>query len=165
MSNVNHPTHYATKSGVEVIEITRHLSNNLGNAVKYMLRAGKKGDAKEDLAKAAWYLVDECQCGIADHEIPQIARWKCVKAAVNLEQATENYPTRHLLLRMATGHVSGLDMISVALVIHHSTGLCGKDLPHGYTMEKMCLIILQRPMSDVVSFVGADNLKLYSEPR
>lgn len=165
MSSVNHPTHYATKSGVEVIDITRHLSNNLGNAVKYMLRAGKKGDAKEDLAKAAWYLVDECQCGISDYEIPQIIRWKCVKAALALEPTTESYPTKHLLLRMATGSVSDVDMVSVALVIHHSMGLCGKDLPHGYNMDKMCRVVLEHGMSDVVNFVGAENLKRYTEPR
>ena len=83
MSSVNHPTHYATKSGVEVIEITRHLSNNLGNAVKYMLRAGKKGDAKEDMAKAAWYLVDEVETSMWDEtKIKKHLRWKCSQVAV-----------------------------------------------------------------------------------
>ena len=56
---VNHPPHYgALPCGVEVIEITEHLNFNRGNAVKYLLRAGKKGDAAkeiEDLRKAAWY--------------------------------------------------------------------------------------------------------------
>jgi hypothetical protein len=56
---VNHPPHYGgLPCGVEVIEITEHLNFNRGNAVKYLLRAGKKGDAAreiEDLRKAAWY--------------------------------------------------------------------------------------------------------------
>lgn len=55
------PAHYKkSPSGIEVIEITRHLSFNLGNVVKYVLRAGHKTpDPIEDLRKAAWYLNDE----------------------------------------------------------------------------------------------------------
>jgi len=57
---VNHPPHYtAHPSGVECIEITRHMNFNLGNAMKYIWRAGEKGKAIEDLEKARWYLTDE----------------------------------------------------------------------------------------------------------
>ena len=57
---VNHPPHYKNHpSGVECIEITRHMNFNLGNAVKYIWRAGLKGDAIEDLKKAVFYLQDE----------------------------------------------------------------------------------------------------------
>lgn len=57
---VNHPYHYvAHPSGVECIEITRHMNFCLGNAMKYIWRAGLKGDALEDLRKAAWYIDDE----------------------------------------------------------------------------------------------------------
>lgn len=58
---VNHPAHYQTASGLEVIEVIEAFGLNfsLGNAVKYILRAGKKGDAVEDLKKAAWYLARE----------------------------------------------------------------------------------------------------------
>ena len=43
---VNHPTHYTSDpSGVECIEITRHRNFNIGNAIKYLWRAGlKKGN-------------------------------------------------------------------------------------------------------------------------
>ena len=61
---VNHPSHYTTHpSGVEVIEITRHMNFNLWNVVKYVLRAGNKLPEKEieDLQKAAWYLNDEIE--------------------------------------------------------------------------------------------------------
>ena len=62
MDAVNHPKHYAGyPATVECIDITRHLSFDLGNAVKYVWRAGKKGDkakAIEDLKKAKWYLND-----------------------------------------------------------------------------------------------------------
>lgn len=54
---VNHPPHYTNHpSGVECIEITEHMNFCLGNAMKYIWRAGEKGDALEDLKKARWYL-------------------------------------------------------------------------------------------------------------
>lgn len=57
---VNHPLHYtAHPSGIECIEVTRHMGFNLGNVVKYVWRADLKADALEDLRKAAWYLADE----------------------------------------------------------------------------------------------------------
>lgn len=57
---VNHPAHYTSHpSGVECIQITRWMSFNLGNAIKYIWRAGNKGNALEDLKKARWYLDDE----------------------------------------------------------------------------------------------------------
>lgn len=57
---VNHPPHYtAHPSGVECIQITRHMNFNLGNATKYIWRAGLKGEAIEDLEKAQFYIADE----------------------------------------------------------------------------------------------------------
>lgn len=54
---VNHPAHYQGKK-FEVIDIIEdfELSFNLGNALKYILRAGKKGNTTEDLKKAIWYI-------------------------------------------------------------------------------------------------------------
>lgn len=57
---VNNPPHYNNHpSGIECIEITRHMSFNLGNVFKYLWRCGDKGKYLEDLKKAAWYLNDE----------------------------------------------------------------------------------------------------------
>jgi hypothetical protein len=59
---VNHPKHYISHpSGVECITITRHMTFNLGNAIKYIWRAGEKDANRtiEDLEKARWYLADE----------------------------------------------------------------------------------------------------------
>jgi hypothetical protein len=58
---VNHPAHYTVDpSGVECIEIVRHRSFNIGNAIKYLWRAGLKDDARiQDLQKAIWYIEDE----------------------------------------------------------------------------------------------------------
>lgn len=58
--NVNHPKHYIKHpSGVECIQITRHMSFNLGNAIKYIWRSDLKGKDIEDLKKALWYIKDE----------------------------------------------------------------------------------------------------------
>lgn len=59
---VNNPPHYTSHpSGIEAIEVTRHMNFNLGNAMKYIWRAGLKDKAKtiEDLKKAIFYLNDE----------------------------------------------------------------------------------------------------------
>jgi hypothetical protein len=54
--NIN-PQHYRQHpSGVECITITEHFGFCIGNAIKYLWRAGLKGDAVEDLKKAAWYI-------------------------------------------------------------------------------------------------------------
>lgn len=57
---VNHPSHY-NQGKIEVIEAIDDwkLGFSLGNAVKYIARAGHKGDRLEDLRKAAWYLNHE----------------------------------------------------------------------------------------------------------
>ena len=59
---VNHPPHY-TDGGIETIDYIRAKLTPeefrgycRGNALKYLSRAGKKGDPAEDLAKAQWYL-------------------------------------------------------------------------------------------------------------
>jgi hypothetical protein len=65
--NVNHPKHYTTHpSGVECIDIARHYCFAIGNAIKYLWRAGLKKDVSlndkqkeiEDLEKAIWYIND-----------------------------------------------------------------------------------------------------------
>lgn len=59
---VNHPKHYtAHPSGIECIQITRHMGFNLGNAMKYIWRADLKDNAIEDLEKAVWYIKDEIE--------------------------------------------------------------------------------------------------------
>jgi hypothetical protein len=54
---VDHPKHYQG-SNFEVIDIINDYKLNfeLGNAIKYILRAEKKGNKKQDLEKAIWYL-------------------------------------------------------------------------------------------------------------
>lgn len=67
---VDHPSHYTwlkEKCGIEVIDITRHLDFDKGNAIKYILRSGYKEEKGytsnqkeiEDIKKAIWYLNDK----------------------------------------------------------------------------------------------------------
>lgn len=67
---VSHPGHYTWLKelcGVEVIDITRHMDFDLGNAIKYILRCGHKEELGysnkektiEDLQKAIFYLNDK----------------------------------------------------------------------------------------------------------
>lgn len=67
---VNHPYYYTWLKdlcGIEVIDITRHMNFNIGNVIKYVLRAGHKSEEGmnsrqkqiEDLQKAIFYLNDE----------------------------------------------------------------------------------------------------------
>ena len=60
---VNHPSHYTEHpSGVECIQVTEHMNFCLGNAVKYIWRAGLKSDSPiEDLKKARWYIERELE--------------------------------------------------------------------------------------------------------
>ena len=57
---VNHPPHYR-RGGMEVIDVIEAfgLGFALGNAVKYILRAGRKGNRLEDLKKARFYVERE----------------------------------------------------------------------------------------------------------
>ena len=58
--NVDHPDHYLKDSGHEVIDVINSwkLNFELGNAIKYIARVGKKDSGKmmEDLEKAKWYI-------------------------------------------------------------------------------------------------------------
>ena len=65
--NVNHPIHYTSHpSGIECIEVVRHYCFSIGNAIKYLWRAGLKKEQGideidkeiEDLKKAIWYIND-----------------------------------------------------------------------------------------------------------
>ena len=71
--------HY-NSGGIEAIDVIEafELNFRLANVVKYVLRAGRKGDVLEDLEKAAWYLdreIDklETQAELEEQELTQSA--------------------------------------------------------------------------------------------
>ena len=58
VNKIDHPAHYAAGRKYEPIDVIEdwNLGFHLGNAVKYLSRAGRKEDALEDLKKAVWYI-------------------------------------------------------------------------------------------------------------
>lgn len=66
---VEHPSYYQGRNGIETIEIIRHYTCDIANALKYLTRAGLKGESgmtqrekeMEDCRKAIWYLRDYMQ--------------------------------------------------------------------------------------------------------
>lgn len=73
--SVNHPRHYTSHpSGIECIQVTEHMGFCVGNAVKYLWRAGQKGSTIEDLKKARWYI---------DREIARIENAAPVQSTVD----------------------------------------------------------------------------------
>lgn len=65
---VNHPPHYQA-GGLESIQVIEafNLNFRLGNVIKYILRADRKGTALQDLEKARWYLDREIAARKAEH--------------------------------------------------------------------------------------------------
>lgn len=59
---VDHPSHYNALP-VECIDVVEHMNFCLGNAIKYIWRAGLKpgADKTTDLEKARWYINRELQ--------------------------------------------------------------------------------------------------------
>lgn len=74
---VNRPKHYTSHpSNIECIVVTEHMNFCLGNAIKYIWRAGSKDDAIQDLAKARYYIdreIDRLQraAGKSGHNLPE----------------------------------------------------------------------------------------------
>lgn len=83
---VNHPKHYtSSKTGIEVIEVTRYLSGSLSNAWKYCCRYLLKGTPQQDLMKAVFYLKDFCK-------FPAISAYTCTeKQCVSLLKKMDKF--------------------------------------------------------------------------
>lgn len=79
--NVNSPSHYNVQGKYEVIDVIEDQNwgegFNRGNAVKYLLRAGKKDPNKEieDLEKARWYLDREIERLRFDKSLKKSKKW------------------------------------------------------------------------------------------
>lgn len=64
MSKIDHPKHYNQHpAGIECIDVVEAFNFSLGNAIKYIWRAGLKPgtSAREDLEKAEWYIQRELE--------------------------------------------------------------------------------------------------------
>lgn len=107
---VNHPKHYTSHpSGVECIEITRHMGFNTGNAFKYVWRADLKHDdgGIEDLEKAEFYIKDE------------IARRKKIKADAEAEKVANSI--------VATEEITAAKLATISFDVHPASGISTED--------------------------------------
>jgi len=100
---INNPAHYTSHpSGIECIQITRHMDFDLGNAIKYIWRAGLKGgtvdDAIRDLRKAVFYLEDR----IDMLEAEGIMTRAFERAMQTVEEAVSEFTTEEEFLGNAT---------------------------------------------------------------
>lgn len=82
---INSPAHYKAANGMESIDVIEAfgLGFRLGNVVKYILRAGKKGDRLEDLKKARWYLdreITRAEQGEKPTDDPIVTAWGTVQS-------------------------------------------------------------------------------------
>ncbi len=133
------PQHYKSHpSGVECIDITRHMDFCLGNAFKYLFRCGSKGSPLEDLKKARWYLEDALKhrrkgllCRIsnavnggydlgldAPHSVWRVVRTECrfsghMAAALGSVWSASDRPRTTIFLERALDSVKRMESIIV----------------------------------------------------
>lgn len=98
---VNRPQHYIAPNGLEAIDVIEGfgLGFHRGNAVKYILRAGKKGDATQDMRKARWYVERDLERMSGD-----MARPSSVLAQYRLCYLATPYTKYHLGIEAAFVH-------------------------------------------------------------
>lgn len=121
--NVNHPQHYTSHpSGVECIQVTEHMGFCLGNVLKYVWRADNKGNAVEDLRKAAWYLRRE----IAKREQVGSDRDKLIAYAEELRAVPLPKLSDAWLQGQAENLVELLDVEATELLQHAKADAGGK---------------------------------------
>nr|DAQ76510.1 MAG TPA: nucelotide kinase [Caudoviricetes sp.] len=112
--SVDSPVHYTSYNQVEIIEITRWLPFDLGNAVKYIARAGLKDPEKEDqdLLKALWYVDDHIEKvesrtevsnprAVMNDEMTAIFEWKVRRLCDQL-----SYDRSLAVMAIVNGHLS-----------------------------------------------------------
>lgn len=89
---INHPPHYTScPSGIECIEIAELLPFCLGNAYKYLHRAGLKGDQVADLKKALWYAR---RAYLNDEKLPEKARVRILEVATHQDSQKRDILTQ-----------------------------------------------------------------------
>ena len=99
--SVNRPSHY-TGQKLECIEVTKHLSFLLGNAVKYVWRfQGKNGN--EDLEKAKWYLKRQLNDYSAAGNLPYSKAAELLAALSGLDFLPDQAQAISCILLVATG--------------------------------------------------------------
>lgn len=120
--NVDHPAHYADGREHEPIVVieTWGLGFNLGNALKYISRAGRKDLAKteEDLRKAVWYIDRELSQSLLRRFLSRISRWflrRKLKGRLSLNDVTTDWKLpSNLSIAIAMMHDGRRTMLKAA---------------------------------------------------
>lgn len=102
---VSKPAHY-NQWPIEVIEITGHLDFSLGNSCKYILRHSFKGNPRQDIEKALWYLNYRIeQFGGAAPPFSRPAHGNAYRLVLHIsrEDKEYNWDLLHAILDMADG--------------------------------------------------------------
>lgn len=115
---VNRPSHYTSDpSGIECIEIAQNLPFCLGNCYKHLHRAWLKGNIKQDLQKAKWYIergaFNNQKLNSNDsHRIRYVASKQTDKTLrellVGFSYATDGYARYELFIRCLDKAISDL---------------------------------------------------------
>jgi hypothetical protein len=118
---VSHPTHYTShSSGVECIEVVESLPFNVGNAIKYLWRAGLKGPAAEDMRKALWYLRRECArlraIGAYGSARPKAARVAALRAVAGCPEGVLRDVLTALLVPEGD-HIVALELLAAIEIV------------------------------------------------
>jgi len=126
--NVNHPSHYNQHpAGIECIDIIRHYTCDIANAIKYLWRAGLKADYSmadcekeiEDLNKAIWYIEDYVQHHRPSTYLPvdrsEMEHTIYELTGYSVRQITESYPNT---IHMALFCLLHVGLISQGKVLH-----------------------------------------------
>lgn len=124
---VNDPDHYPIIDGVRAADICDRLSFNLGNALKYLWRAGKKGPAAEDYRKAAWYLRREGGLMSGYEYAPHGRRTRELASTVldsTVDDKSRSLAFRRLLFAIADGHLDHHLCLILACDLDSEAALC-----------------------------------------
>ena len=117
---VNRPKHYTSHpSGIEIIELTRHMPFSLGNAFKYVARASHKHDSPlVDLKKAQWYIDDYAKHCKERHPVRNIT-WNRKELEENWEKFMEHEDCKVLPLIFLIAFTNADDSIGQLQLAMH----------------------------------------------
>jgi hypothetical protein len=125
---VNHPKHYTSHpSGIECIEIVEHMPFNVGNAIKYLWRAGLKSeDTVEDLKKAEWYVKRQIEMAKKTKKVVKFE-------ALNLAGASP-IPFAHLESTIAPGEAWAIFYLINKKIIIMTRKFIPMEISHAITV-------------------------------
>jgi len=110
------PSHYRSHpSGVECIEISKHLSGCLAQSFQYLWRCGQKDDPVQELEKAMWFIEVELTVDNKHYLLPSMVNSKLNDVLAAEPDAQKAEAFKHIVL--ANQHDNGIRQIHLAKAI------------------------------------------------